>query len=165
MKKRPRLSPRNTKGKNMIASAPSSLRPPLVVVAIALLVSVSLGADDAKKGAADLKKLQGEWTAPSGGGGEDVVYTFKDDKLTLKAPSRTYQMTLTLDDTAKPNKTLDFKIDDGPEEAKGKTTKAIYKFDGDDKFVFCMRPEGERPDKFEQVGFEQFRIELKRKTK
>ena len=141
-----------------------AIRSTLASVVFALLLACAAGADDAKdKKGADLKMLQGEWTAPSGGGGEDVVYTFKDNKLTLKAPSRTYQMTVTFDDTAKPNKTIDFKIDDGPDDAKGQTSKAIYKFDGDGKFIFCMRPQGERPDKFEQVGMEQFLIELKRR--
>jgi hypothetical protein len=59
-------------------------------------------------------------------------------------------MTVTLDDSAKPHKSIDFKVDEGPEDAKGKTSKAIYKLDGDDKAVLCLRPEGERPDKFEQ---------------
>ena len=40
--------------------------------------------------------------------------------------------------------------------------KGIYKFDGDDKFIFCFRPEGDRPDKYEQIGFEQIVSELKR---
>lgn len=131
-----------------------------------LIVVLSFGslthAEDAK-GSADLKKLEGTWTTPSQGGG-DVVYTFKDDKLTLKAPTREYKMTVKLDDAAKPNKTIDLRVDQGPEDAKGKTSKGIYKFDGDDKFVFCFTPEGERPTKFEQVGFEQFLTELKRKA-
>lgn len=143
------------------------VRPILVVFALALGLglgaSTAPAADDAPKASADLKKLQGEWTAPSAGGGE-VVYTFKDNKLTVKAPTRTYQMTVTLDASAKPHKTIDFKIDEGPEDAKGKTSKAIYKLDGDDKAVLCLRPEGERPDKFEQVGEEQFVINLKRKA-
>ena len=46
----------------------------------------------------------------------------------------------------------------------GKTSKAIYKLDGNDKAVLCLRPEGERPDKFEQVGEEQFVINLTRKA-
>ena len=125
------------------------------------------GADDEqpadKASSGDLKKLHGVWTTPSGGGDGEVVYTFKDNKLTVKAPTRTYQMTVTLDDSAKPHKTINLKIDDGPDDAKGQTSKGIYKFDGEDKFVFCFRPQGERPDKFEQVGFEQFLTELKRK--
>jgi uncharacterized protein (TIGR03067 family) len=145
----------------------------LSFVAALMVVGFFAGAglradDDAAKGkdpgktSGDLKKLQGTWTAPSGDGGESV-YTFKDNKLTVKAPTRTYQMTVTLDESAEPHKTIDLKIDEAPEDAKGKTVKAIYKLDGDDKASLCFRPEGERPGKFEQVEVEQFLIELKRK--
>jgi len=116
-------------------------------------------AADASDG--DLKKLAGKWTAPSGGGGK-VTYTFNGKTLKIEAPSRTYEMTITVDATVKPEKTIDFKIDEGPEDAKGKTSKGIYKFDGDDKFIFCFRGEGDRPTKYEMVGFEQILIELTR---
>jgi uncharacterized protein (TIGR03067 family) len=133
-------------------------------LAVVMVAGAALFAQDAKdaKASADLKKLQGQWTTPSQGGG-DVVYTFKDDKVTVKAPTREYKMTVKLDDAAKPNKTIDLHIDEGPDDAKDATSKGIYKFDGNDKFVFCFMPEGERPTKFEQVGMEQFLVELKRK--
>lgn len=134
----------------------------LAAVVLALLVTIQLKAAESPAPSGDLKKLQGEWTTPSQGG-DDVVYTFKGDKVTVKAPSREYKMTVKLDESAKPDKRIDLHIDEGPEDAKGKTSKGIYKFDGDDKFVFCFTPEGERPTKFEQVGFEQFLTQLKRK--
>ncbi len=115
------------------------------------------GADD--KAGADLKKLEGKWTSPSGEGGK-VTYTFKGKKLKVEAPSRTYEMTVTLDSTAKPDKTIDFKIDEAPDDAKGKTSKGIYKFDGDTKFIFCFCPMGDRPTKYEQIGYEQILTEL-----
>ena len=132
----------------------------LVTVALA---AVSQAADDKKDNDtdADRKKMQGEWTAPSAGS-EKSVYTFKDDKLSVKAPSRSYEITVTLDAAAKPEKSIDLKIDKAPEDAKGKTSKGIYKFDGDDKLVICFRAEGERPTKFEQIGFEQIVVELTR---
>ena len=136
----------------------------MFVLPLVLLAGSVAAVDDAKdaKASADLKKLQGQWTAASQGGG-DVVYTFKDDKLAVKAPTREYKMTVKLDDAAKPHKAIDLHIDEGPDDAKGSTSKGVYKFDGDDKFVFCFSPEGERPTKFEQVGTEQFLVELKRK--
>jgi uncharacterized protein (TIGR03067 family) len=109
----------------------------------------------------DLKKVEGKWTAPSGGGGT-VTYTFKGKTLKIEAPTRKYEMTIILDATVKPEKTIDFKIDEGPDDAKGKTSKGIYKFDGDSKFVFCFRGEGDRPTKYEMIGFEQILIELTR---
>jgi uncharacterized protein (TIGR03067 family) len=117
------------------------------------------GADD--KDGGDLKKLEGKWTTPSGEGGK-VTYTFKGNKLKIEAPSRSYEMTITLDATAKPDKTIDLKIDEAPDDAKGKTSKGIYKFDGDAKFIFCFRPEGDRPTKYEQIGYEQIVSELTR---
>ena len=146
----------------------SRLSRALVALAVVASVGAVSFAEDAKdaKASADLKKLQGEWTMPSAGGGGDVVYTFKDDKLTLKAPDREYKMTVKLDESAKPHKTIDFKIDDGPDEAKGQTSKGIYKFDGDDKLIWCFRPEGDdRPTEYEMVGFEQILGELVRENK
>jgi len=112
----------------------------------------------------DLKKLEGKWTTPSGGGGK-VTYTFKGKTLKIEAPSRSYEMTIVLDATVKPEKTIDFKIDEAPEDAKGKTSKGIYKLEGDDTLVLCFRGEGERPSKFEESGFEQILTKLKRKKK
>jgi uncharacterized protein (TIGR03067 family) len=131
-----------------------------LAVGLGLSVGVAgLAAEEKDRG--DLKKLEGKWTAASGQGGE-VTYTFKGKTVKIEAPSRTYEMTVTLDATAKPEKSIDFKIDEGPDDAKGKTSKGIYKFDGNDKFVFCFRPEGDRPDKYEQIGYEQIVTELKR---
>jgi uncharacterized protein (TIGR03067 family) len=123
-------------------------------------ISLSVHAAEEKDGG-DLKKLEGKWTTPSGQGGQ-VTYSFKGDKVKIETPSRNYEMTVKLDATAKPEKTIDFKIDEGPDDAKGKTSKGIYKWDGNDKFIFCFRPEGDRPDKYEQIGYEQIVTELKR---
>lgn len=127
-----------------------------------LLASTSAVRADEEAVKKDLKKLEGEWTIKSEGGSE-ISYKFKGDKLEVTAPSRSYKMTVKIDPEAKPERTLDFHIDEGPDDAKGKTSKAIYKFEGDDTFIFCMRPEGERPDKYEQIGFEQIVSTLKRK--
>ncbi len=135
----------------------------LSILALALaLISVvaTKAADDVSAG--DLKKLEGVWTATNPDG-STVTYTFKGDQLKLVGPNRTYSMTVKLNGEAKPEKTIDFKIDEGPEDAKGKTSKGIYKFEGDDKFIYCFSPEGDRPAKYEQVGFEVFLMELKKK--
>lgn len=109
----------------------AQLHPALVGLVVALaactaapsVCSAAAGQDKKdSKSSGDLKKLQGVWTTPSQSG-EAVVYTFKEDKLTVKAPTRTYKMTVKLDESAKPNKTIDLKVDDGPEDAKGQTSK------------------------------------------
>src|SRR4051794_11502873 len=132
-----------------------------LMLAGVLLASPGARGDDAAV-EKDLKKLEGEWTVKSESGSE-LSYKFKGDKLEVTAPSRSYKMTVKIDPAAKPEKTLDFHIDEGPDDAKGKTSKAIYKFDGEDTLIFCMRPEGERPDKYEQIGFEQILSKLTRK--
>jgi uncharacterized protein (TIGR03067 family) len=124
----------------------------LALFALIVPVSGLLAADDKVEG--DLKKLQGKWSTPSASGDGKVSYTIDGKKLKLVAPSRTYEMELTLDPEAKPEKTLDLKIVEGPEDAKGNTSKAIYKFDGE-KFVFCFSPQGDRPTKFEMEGYEK----------
>jgi uncharacterized protein (TIGR03067 family) len=132
------------------------------MVLCGLLVAASDARGDDAAVEKDLKKLEGEWTVKAEDGHE-VSYQFKGDKLEVTAPSRSYKMTIKIDPAAKPEKTLDFHIDEGPDDAKGKTSKAIYKFEGDDTFIFCMRPEGERPDKYEQIGYEQILSKLTRK--
>ena len=69
-------------------------------------------------------------------------------------------MTVKIDSAAKPDKTIDFEIDESPDDAKGKTSKGIYKFDGDSKLIFCFCPAGDRPTKYEQNGYEQIVSEL-----
>ncbi len=137
----------------------------MIGLAVAGILGTGLSArgDDEKKDkdGGDLKKLEGKWMGKAGDGGK-VTYTFKGDKVSIEAPTRSYEMTVTLDAKAKPEKSIDFKIVEGPEDAKGKTCKGIYKFDGSDKFTFCFRPEGDRPDKYEQIGYEQIVTELER---
>jgi uncharacterized protein (TIGR03067 family) len=54
------------------------------------------------------------------------------------------------------------KIDEAPEDAKGQTSRGIYKFDGE-KLIICFRAMGERPEKYEMIGFEQIVLTLNKK--
>jgi uncharacterized protein (TIGR03067 family) len=135
----------------------------LVVVSLAATIaieSISRGDDAPIEG--DLKTIQGEWTVPSGFGG-DVTYTFKGKTLSIESPNRSYKMTIKLDPKAKPEKSIDFHIDEGPDDAKGKDSKGIYQLEGEDALTLCFSGEGDRPTKFEQIGFEQILTKLKRK--
>ncbi|MGO9597405.1 MAG: TIGR03067 domain-containing protein [Isosphaeraceae bacterium] len=132
-----------------------------LVAGCVLAAATGLLADDAAV-QKDLKHLEGEWSYKDENGGE-VTYKFKGDKLSVRAPNRSYRMTVKLNPAANPEKTIDFHVDEGPEDAKGKTSKGIYKFDGNDIFIFCIRPEGDRPTKYEQSGYEQILSTLKRK--
>lgn len=127
-------------------------------LAALMVLTASLRAEDLIKG--DLGKIQGEWTTPSGFGGE-VVYSFKDRELKIESPQRSYTMKITLDPDAKPEKTIDFEILEGPDDAKGKKSPGIYKFGKDGQLILCFHAEGDRPAKFEQIGFEQIVSELK----
>ncbi|WP_435007347.1 TIGR03067 domain-containing protein [Tundrisphaera lichenicola] len=130
----------------------------LGVALAALIVPAATlrGAEDKIDG--DLKAIQGKWSMNSENG-DKITYTVEGKKLKVVAPSRTYEMTLKLDAEAKPNKTIDFKIEEGPEDAKGQTSLGIYKLDGE-KFVFCFAPQGERPSKFETEGYEKIVVTL-----
>ncbi len=130
------------------------------VFAVLIVLSVIGHADEAV--VTDLAKIQGEWATPSGFGGE-VVYSFKDLELRIESPNRRYRMKIRLDPRAKPEKTIDFEIVEGPDDAKGRTSPGIYKFAKDDTLNLCFRAEGARPASFEQIGFEQLVAELKRK--
>jgi uncharacterized protein (TIGR03067 family) len=135
----------------------------LVVVSLAATIaieSISRGDDAPIEG--DLKTIQGEWTVPSAAGGE-VVYTIKGKILSIESPNRSYKMTIKLDPKAKPEKSIDFHIDEGPDDAKGKDSKGIYQLEGEDALTLCFSGEGDRPTKFEQIGFEQILTKLKRK--
>lgn len=123
-------------------------------------VSVSRGDDVPIEG--DLKTIQGEWTVPSGFGG-NVSYTFKGKTLSIESPNRSYKMTIKLDPKAKPEKSINFHIDEGPDDAKGKDSKGIYQLEGEDTLTLCFSGQGDRPTKFEQIGFEQILTKLKRK--
>ncbi len=101
-------------------------------------------ADD-DKADPELKKFEGKWTTPAGDGGK-VTYTFKGKKLKIEAPSRTYEMTVKIDSAAKPDKTIDFEIDESPDDAKGKTSKGIYKFDGDSQADLLLLSGGRPAD-------------------
>ncbi len=131
-----------------------------LLAAVALLTPLAgLRAAD-EKVAGDLKKIQGRWSTPAADGTK-VTYAFDGAKLKVVAPSRSYEMVVTLDPEAKPDKTIDFKIVEGPGDSKGQTSKGIYKFDGDD-LVFCFSPQGNRPTKFEQEGYEKIVSKLTR---
>ncbi len=135
-------------------------RPWIVLALAALIVAPALPgafADDEKVDG-DLKKMQGKWSTKAGNG-DKVTYTVDGKKLKVVAPTRTYEIVLTLVEDAKPEKTIDFKIVEAPEDAKGQTSKGIYKFDGD-KFVFCFAPQGDRPAKFEMEGYEKILVTL-----
>jgi uncharacterized protein (TIGR03067 family) len=134
-----------------------------------LTVSIGVGlgwgspgalADD-KADAELLKPFQGTWA--STGEGIDATWRFEGEKITASVAGMEYTCKAKVDKMAKPHATIDLTIIDGPEEAKGKISKGIYKLDGE-KLTLCVTVPGkeDRPKDFAQVDDEAYLFELKK---
>jgi uncharacterized protein (TIGR03067 family) len=137
----------------------------LWVLAAALVPAMTMTArgDDAKA-EADLKKMQGTWV--QGGTGPDARWVIEADTLKATVNGEEYTCTIKLEPDAKPHPSADLTIKRGPGESPGKTSKAIYKFDGE-TLVFCVtRPGAEkRPAEYKEVEDEAYLFELKKEAK
>jgi uncharacterized protein (TIGR03067 family) len=107
-----------------------------------------------------LKPLQGTWNTE--GDGLDAKWTFEGDKLKATVNGTDYTCKAKVDPDAKPFATIDLVIDDGPEEAKGKTSKGIYKIDGEKLTVCTSAPGKDRPKEFTQVEDEAYLFAMKK---
>ena len=121
----------------------------------------TLRAEDAKIDG-DLKKMQGTWVK-AGSDGPDAKWVIEGDKLKATVNGQDYNCKLMLDSKATPHSSADLAIKDGPVEAVGKTSKAIYKFDGE-KLVFCVGPPGSdtRPTEFKAAEDDAYLFEFKK---
>jgi uncharacterized protein (TIGR03067 family) len=107
-----------------------------------------------------LKPLQGTWATE--GDGLDAKWTFEGEKVKATVNGTDYTCKVKIDTEAKPNGTLDFTIEDGPEEAKGKISKGIYKLDGE-KLTLCVSVPGkDRPKDFAQTEDEAYLFAMKK---
>jgi uncharacterized protein (TIGR03067 family) len=131
-----------------------------VAVGVAVLAA-ALRADEPKV-EGDLKTMQGEWVSRDDMG--ESTWTFKGDKLSIKTPTRAYEITVTLDPKAKPEKAIDFKVGDQSPNAKGASAEGIYKFEGEKALVICFgAQDASRPTEFKTDFGKSFNFELKRK--
>jgi uncharacterized protein (TIGR03067 family) len=120
-------------------------------------------ADD-KEQAEALKAFEGTWVTEENAGIEAKwVFTGASVKATVNGMD--YGCKMTLDPAAKPNSTIDFLIEDGPEDAKGKMSKGIFKFDGDKLTICVSHPGKDRPTKFEDAPDEAVLFQLKKQKK
>jgi uncharacterized protein (TIGR03067 family) len=111
-----------------------------------------------------VKALQGEWTSEENAGLESK-WNFEGDVVKTMVAGMDYSSRLTVDPEAKPHPTMDLMIEDGPEDSKGKTSKGIYKLEGD-KLTICVSVPGkDRPKDFEQVEDECYLFQLKKEKK
>jgi uncharacterized protein (TIGR03067 family) len=131
------------------------------LAALGLLSGVTAQAlADDKSQTEQLKPLQGNWATD--GDGLDAKWNFDGEKVKASVNGTDYSCKVTIDSEAKPNPTLDLVIEDGPEEAKGKTSKAIYKLDGE-KLTLCVSVPGkDRPKDFAQAEDEAYLFTLKK---
>lgn len=129
---------------------------------LVLLASPGLRGDDAKETRGDLKKMQGTWTYTANNGGEGT-WVFDGSNVTVMLPNRKYVAKVTVDDNAKPHPAIDFNITEGPDDATGKTSKGIYKLDGDALTICISGPDGERPKALEAVEMEAYLFKLSKK--
>jgi uncharacterized protein (TIGR03067 family) len=129
-------------------------------LAIALVANSQARADDEKSQSELLKPFLGTWATD--GDGIEAKWTFEAEKVKATVNGTDYTCKVKIDKEAKPNATLDLEIEEGPEEAKGKTSKAIYKLDGE-KLTLCVSVPGkDRPKDFAQVEDEAYLFNLKK---
>jgi uncharacterized protein (TIGR03067 family) len=107
-----------------------------------------------------LKPFQGSWSTD--GDGLDAKWTFEGEKVKATVNGTDYACTAKVDTAAKPFATIDLVIDDGPEDAKGKTSKGIYKFDGEKLTICTSAPGKDRPKEFTQVEDECYLFAMKK---
>jgi uncharacterized protein (TIGR03067 family) len=140
-----------------------------LLLAVALGAGFSLGVSGTKALGDDkpqselLKPFQGTWA--SSGEGLDATWTFEGEKIKASVAGMDYTCKGKIDTDAKPFATIDLVIEDGPEEAKGKTSKGIFKLDGE-KLTMCVSAPGkDRPKEFAQVEDAAYLFELKKQKK
>jgi uncharacterized protein (TIGR03067 family) len=129
---------------------------------LALIVAGASATADDETVSGDLKKMQGTWVR-AGEDGPDLRWVFEGQTLKASVNGQDYTCTVTLDEKATPNKTVDIAIKDGPGDTSGKTSKAIYKFDGDRLCICVTHPGGDaRPREFKHIEDEAFLFEMKK---
>jgi uncharacterized protein (TIGR03067 family) len=129
-------------------------------ISAALGLAVSAAHEAGTRDDDSLKPFQGSWATD--GEGIDSKWTFDGDTLKASVNGQDYTCKVKVDPAAKPNGTLDMTINEGPEESKGKVSKAIFKLDGE-KLTLCVSVPGkDRPKEFAQVDDESYLFVLKK---
>ena len=125
------------------------------------VVSIAQADDKVAEISGDLKKVQGEWLSKDDQG--ESTWSFKGNKLSLKTPTRAYEISIKLEAEAKPEKTIDFHVSDTSPDAKGTKAEGIYKFDGEKLLICFGGQEAGRPKEFKMDFPNAFLYELKKK--
>jgi uncharacterized protein (TIGR03067 family) len=136
------------------------------VVGILIGAGVVDGRAEDEKAKADLEKMQGQWVSTDEQG--ESIWTFQGNELTLKTPTRSYKIKVSLNPTAEPEKHIDFEVLEDSPDAKGYKTQGIYRFADGGILKICFgTAESGRPKEFKTVieegQPESFAFELKPK--
>jgi uncharacterized protein (TIGR03067 family) len=131
------------------------MRPPVLLAALAALLSAADARDDAAK--KELKKLEGTWVLVSGEVGKKLSaehvkkgkIVWKGAEVTVHTPHQSKEPikgTVKVDPTKSPRE-MSWVRRTGPHAAR--TMLAIYEFKGDDQYRVCFAPPGKaRPRAF-----------------
>lgn len=128
------------------------------------LAAGSLVRSDEAKVSGDLKKMQGTWILKAGD--NDLPWVFEGETMKAKLGDQDYVAKVTVNEKASPHPSIDFEIVEGPEDAKGKIAKGIYKLE-DDALTLCVAlPDTDsRPNEFKGLQNETMLFPLKREKK
>jgi len=134
----------------------------MALIAAIVAASGVRGDDEKAELSGDLKAMQGMWVARTEDN-EGMRWAFEGKQVKTTVDNREYTSQATLDPKATPHPTIDFKIIEGPDDSVGKTSRGIYKLDGDMLTICVSIPNGEtRPTEFKLVEGESYLFELKR---
>ena len=110
----------------------------------------------------DLKTMQGEWVSKDDQG--ESVWKFKGEHVSLKTPTRAYEMTIKVNAKGEPEKHIDFDVLDDSPNAKGYKAQGIYKLTADGTLKICFGDgDSGRPKEFKTDFGKSFSFDLKRK--
>ena len=99
-----------------------------------------------------------------GRAGLESVWKFKGEHVSLKTPTRAYEMTIKLNPKGEPEKHIDFDVPEDSPNAKGYKAQGIYKFDQDGTLKICFSDgDSGRPKEFKTDFGKSFSFDLKRK--
>lgn len=123
-----------------------------LALAMGLLVGGALSSAQAEESPRNpLRKLQGTWTGTFEN--QDVTWVLDGDKLTATLVGETHKANVKVDTQATPD-AITFEITEGPEDARGKTSNGIFKFD-EGKLIICVgAPGADRPKGFKDAADE-----------
>ena len=111
----------------------------------------------------DLKTMQGQWISKDGQGAESV-WNFKGEHVSLKTPTRAYEITIKVNSKGEPEKHIDFDVSQNSPNAKGYQAQGIYKFTSDGTLKICFaNGDTGRPKEFKTDLGKSLTFDLKKK--